>query len=182
MKKRITKVTTKRGDDGTTMMADGSRVSKSDTLINVIGELDELNSWIGLLSTADVMQEEKDFLFEIQNTLFDIGGRLSIKSNLPIKKNKIEELETKIQNINENLPDLENFILPGGSKESSLIHITRSVCRRTERSMTRVYEAAFFEKNNLVYLNRLSDFLFVLARQVNIKLGEKEFLWSQEEL
>ena len=182
MKKRITKVTTKRGDDGTTMMADGSRVSKSDTLINVIGELDELNSWIGLLSTTDVMQKEKDFLLEIQTTLFDLGGRLSIKSNLPIKKNKIEELETKIQNINENLTDLENFILPGGSQESSFIHITRSVCRRTERSMTRAYEAALFEKNNLVYLNRLSDFLFVLARKVNIELGEKELLWSQEEL
>jgi len=180
MAKRITKVTTKKGDDGTTGMADGTRVTKSNLLIKAIGELDELNSWIGLLCSLDEIKENKKFLQKIQNRLFDIGGILTTKSEIPLEKNHLIKLETETDKLNNNLPSLENFILPGGNKESSLVHITRTVCRRAERSLIDANESEKIEKSCLIYINRLSDFLFVLARRINLDSGTEELLWIQE--
>ena len=177
MAKRITKVTTKRGDDGSTGMADGTRVQKSNLVVKAIGELDELNSWVGLLCSLDELNEHKDYLQSIQNRLFDIGGILTTKSKVPLKKQYLLTLEKETDNLNQKLPDLDNFILPGGSKGSSFIHITRTVCRRTERSLI---EAKGIEQSCLIYINRLSDFLFVLARKVNLDSGNEELLWKQE--
>jgi len=180
MAKRITKVTTKRGDDGSTGMADGTRVQKSNLLVKSIGELDELNSWVGLLCSLDELHENKDYLRSIQNRLFDIGGILATKSKVPLKKQYLLTLEKETANLNQKLPDLDNFILPGGSKESSFIHIARTVCRRAERSLIEAKESEKIEQSCLVYINRLSDFLFVLARKVNLDSGNEELLWKQE--
>ena len=180
MAKRITKVTTKRGDDGSTGMADGTRVQKSNLVVKAIGELDELNSWVGLLSSLDELKEHKDYLQNIQNRLFDIGGILTTKSKVPLKKQHLLTLEKETDNLNQKLPDLDNFILPGGSKGSSFIHITRTVWRRTERSLIEAKGSEKIEQSCLVYINRLSDFLFVLARKVNLGSGNEELLWKQE--
>lgn len=180
MAKRITKVTTKKGDDGSTGMADGTRVQKSNLLIKAIGELDELNSWMGLMCSLDELNNHKEYLQSIQNRLFDIGGILTTKSEVPLDKQYLLSLEKKIDDLNHKLPDLDNFIIPGGSKYSSFIHITRTVCRRTERSLIEANESKKIEQSCLIYINRLSDFLFVLARKVNLDSGKEESLWKQQ--
>ena len=179
MAKRITKVTTKRGDDGSTGMADGTRVLKSNLLVKAIGELDELNSWMGLLCSLDELNEHKEYLQSIQNRLFDIGGILTTKSEVPLEKQYLLTLEKEMDNLNRKLPDLDNFILPGGSKETSFIHIARTVCRRAERSLIEANRSEKMEQSCLIYINRLSDFLFVLARKVNLNSGNEELLWEQ---
>ena len=180
MAKRITRVTTKKGDDGTTGMGDGTRVTKSNLLIKAIGDLDELNSWIGLLCSLEGLKENKEYLQNIQNRLFDIGGILTTKSKIPLNKEYLNELETETNNLNNDLPDLENFVLPGGNKSSSFIHIARTVCRRAERSLLDANASEKAEKSCLIYINRLSDFLFVLARKMNLDSGIEEVLWIQE--
>ena len=179
MAKRITKVTTKSGDDGSTGMADGTRVQKSNLLVKAIGELDELNSWMGLLCSLDELREHKKYLQSIQNRLFDIGGILTTKSEVPLQKKYLLTLEKKTLSLNHKLPDLDNFILPGGSKGSSFTHITRTVCRRLERSLIEANEPEKIEESCFIYINRLSDFLFVLARKVNLDSGNEELLWKQ---
>ena len=179
MAKRITKVTTKRGDDGSTGMADRTRVLKSNLLVKAIGELDELNSWMGLLCSLDELNEHKEYLQSIQNRLFDIGGILTTKSEVPLEKQYLLTLEKEMDNLNRELPDLDNFILPGGSKETSFIHIARTVCRRAERSLIEANRSEKMEQSCLIYINRLSDFLFVLARKVNLNSGNEELLWEQ---
>jgi len=179
MAKRITKVTTKSGDDGSTGMADGTRVQKSNLLVKAIGELDELNSWMGLLCSLVELNEHKEYLQSIQNRLFDIGGILTTKSGVPLEEKYLLTLEKKTDYLNHTLTDLDNFILPGGSKGSSFIHITRTICRRTERSLIEANGSQQIEKSCLIYINRLSDFLFVLARKVNLDSGNEELLWKQ---
>jgi cob(I)alamin adenosyltransferase len=177
--KRITKVTTKTGDDGTTGMADGSRLSKSSVLISAIGEIDELNSWIGLLASSSSLSKEIELLRKIQNDLFDIGGCLAMRSQIGLDEKKIEWLEEKVNEHNKELPSLDNFILPGGHKDSSKAQIIRAVCRRSERALVLASETESINVNCIIYINRLSDFLFVLARKINIDSGEEEILWEQ---
>ena len=179
MTKRITKVTTKTGDDGTTGMADGSRLSKSSALISAIGEIDELNSWIGLLASSSSLNKEIELLRKIQNDLFDIGGCLAMRSQIELDEKKIEWLEEKVNEYNKELPSLDNFILPGGHKDSSKAQIIRAVCRRSERALVLASETESININCIIYINRLSDFLFVLARKINIDSGEEEILWEQ---
>ena len=179
MTKRITKVTTKTGDDGTTGMADGSRLSKSSALISAIGEIDELNSWIGLLASSSSLSKEIELLRKIQNDLFDIGGCLAMRSQIGLDEKKIEWLEEKVNEHNKELPSLDNFILPGGHKDSSKAQIIRAVCRRSERALVLASETESINVNCIIYINRLSDFLFVLARKINIDSGEEEILWEQ---
>jgi len=182
MRKRITKVTTKTGDDGTTSMADGSRTVKSSRLIKAIGEVDELNSWIGLLSSLTELSDQDLVLKNIQNCLFDIGGSLTMKSKITFNPKHTRILEKSIAKLNKELPDLDNFILPGGHESSSKVHITRTVCRRAERSIVKACKSEMVDTNCIAYVNRLSDFLFILARKINIDLGIKEITWSQEDL
>jgi|TARA_B100000809_G_scaffold255309_1_gene293659 cob(I)alamin adenosyltransferase len=172
-------VTTKTGDDGSTGMADGSRLSKSSCLVSALGEIDELNSWIGLLASSSQLKQEVELLRKIQNDLFNIGGCLAMRSNIGLNKKKIEWLEEKINDLNKELPSLDNFILPGGHKDSSKAQIIRAVCRRSERSLVMASETELINKNCIIYINRLSDFLFVLARKINIDSGEEEILWDQ---
>jgi len=180
MAKKITKVTTKTGDDGSTGMGDGSRVSKGNFIIQVIGELDELNSWLGLISSSKALKDYKSFLQNIQSLIFVISADLTTKSKTSFDKKHIEKLENETNKLNDNLPLLANFILPGGSKESSCIHIARTVCRKVERSLVRVSESEEIDSYLLIFINRLSDFLFTLARRINLDLGEEEFLWKKE--
>ena len=179
MSKRITKVTTKTGDDGSTGMADGTRLSKSSALVNAIGEIDELNSWIGFLASSSHLNKEIKLLRKIQNDLFDIGGCLTLRTQTGLDKKKIEWLERKINEVNEDLPSLDNFILPGGHQDSAKAQIIRTVCRRSERSLVMASETESINKNCIIYINRLSDLLFVLARRINIDSGEEEILWKQ---
>ncbi len=178
---RITKVTTKTGDKGTTSLGDGTKVSKSDLRICCIGEVDELNSFIGhvkvIAPNKDLVQE----LSEIQNNLLNLGGELSIPDkNLGLlKEESIFQLETIIEELNKELPSLNDFILPGGDELSARLHIARSVCRRVERKIVKLMENEDGRDIWIKYLNRLSDYFFVLARYHTIKNNINENQWSK---
>ncbi|MFZ1291490.1 MAG: cob(I)yrinic acid a,c-diamide adenosyltransferase, partial [Melioribacteraceae bacterium] len=167
------KIYTKTGDDGSTSLFGGTRVQKNNIRINAYGTVDELNSVIGLALSYKVSEEVKFELQEIQNTLFQIGSELAspenVKSDL-IKKTSEEEisyLESLIDKFDENLPPLKNFILPGGIESASYLHFARTVCRRAERIIVELKEKENINNHILVYLNRSSDLLFVLARYEN---------------
>jgi cob(I)alamin adenosyltransferase len=178
---RITKVTTKTGDNGTTVLGDGSKVSKSDLRISCIGEVDELNSFIGhaKIATSDVDLVQK--LNTIQNDLLNLGGELSIPDkNLELlKEESIFHMEAGIDKMNQDLPPLKDFILPGGDEFSARLHISRSVCRRVERKIVKLVEAENGRNVWIKYLNRLSDYFFVLARYYTNKKNIDEEQWSK---
>ena len=178
---RITKVTTKVGDKGTTMLGDGTKVSKSVLRINCIGEVDELNSFIGHVKIAesdDVLVRE---LSKIQNNLLNLGGELSIPDNNLelLKEESILRLEANIYEMNKELPPLKDFILPGGDEFAARLHIARSVCRRVERNIVKLMEEENGRNIWIKYLNRLSDYFFVLARYHVIKNNLHENQWSK---
>lgn len=178
---RITKVTTKVGDKGTTALGDGTKVSKSDLRICCIGEVDELNSFVGHVKIAapdkDLVQE----LSIIQNNLMNLGGELSIPDkNIELLKEKsIFNMETTIETMNKDLPPLKDFILPGGDEFSARLHIARSVCRRVERSIVKLLDDEDGRNIWIKYLNRLSDYFFVLARYNTVKNNIDENQWSK---
>ena len=175
---KLDKIYTKGGDKGKTSLVGGSRVSKSNDIIDAIGNVDELNALLGLV-VCDLKKPYISTLKDIQNDLFDIGADLATPINkkgtvLRINKDYIVYLEKEIDKINNNLPPLNSFILPGGSKISSIIHLARTVNRRCERSVVKLNEKHKVNQEVLKYLNRLSDYLFVLARTLN----KKEVLWK----
>ncbi len=200
---RIDQVTTKTGDQGQTSVADGKKISKDCDLIETIGNVDELNSSLGLLVNALSHEEQKSYkkiLLSIQNQLFNLGSELAIPPScgfsLPYKINQsdISDLELEINLINQDLPALQEFILPGGTMAASTAHLSRSICRRAERSLVTLIKNENLNLENiknienidtlapinpylLIYLNRLSDFLFVLSRALNIQAGQQEILW-----
>ena len=178
---RISKVTTRTGDKGQTGLGDGSRVSKSHSLIYLLGEIDELNSHLGYTITSC---NEDSIIVEfqsIQQDLFNIGGEASLlNSDLNLlKEDRLDFLELNIKKYNENLPPLKEFILPGGNKFCAQLHINRAVSRRVERACVALSGEGVSVKNWLPYLNRLSDYFFVLARNVSSKKGAKEILWDR---
>ena len=179
---RITKVTTKVGDKGTTALGDGSKVSKSDLRIKCIGDVDELNSFIGHAIIATNYTEIVKELSEIQNNLLNLGGELSIpENNLELlKEESISRLEVSIEGMNNKLPPLDDFILPGGDEFSARLHIVRSVCRRVERSIVQLNEEEIGRNVWIKYLNRLSDYFFVLARFHTVKNNIIENQWSKQ--
>lgn len=178
---RITKVTTKTGDKGTTSLGDGTKVSKSDLRICCIGEVDELNSFIGLVKSATTEDDLVQDLNTIQNNLLNLGGELSIPDNNLelLKEESIIRLETSIEEMNKKLPPLKDFILPGGDEFSARLHIARSVCRRAERKIVELVGKENGRDIWIKYLNRLSDYLFVLARFHVIKNKIDENQWSK---
>ncbi len=178
---RITKVTTKTGDKGTTSLGDGTKVSKSDLRICCIGEVDELNSFIGLVKSATTDDDLVQDLNTIQNNLLNLGGELSIPDNNLelLKEESIIRLETSIEEMNKKLPPLKDFILPGGDEFSARLHIARSVCRRAERKIVELVGKENGRDIWIKYLNRLSDYLFVLARFHVIKNKIDENQWSK---
>ena len=176
---RISKVTTKTGDKGQTELSNGQRVSKSHLRIKTMGSIDHLNSIIGWVVSVTVSNVKRD-LKSIQQDLFNIGGELSMpdsKLNL-LKNSRIIWLESEIERLNSDLPPLKEFILPGGTELSSRIHIARTECRNVERDLVSLGTEVKLDHNHLVYLNRLSDYLFVLARNIQSGASEPEDHWN----
>jgi cob(I)alamin adenosyltransferase len=177
---RLSKIYTRTGDDGTTGLGDGSRIDKDHPRMQAIGSIDELNSIVGML-IAELPKSDslRDPLSGIQHHLFDLGGELSIPGYVMIKPDHIEELEQTLDELNEPLPPLKNFILPGGSRAAAVCHLARSVCRRAERDVITLGREVEINISGQHYLNRLSDFLFVLARVLARRDGGQEVLWQQ---
>ncbi len=181
------KIYTKTGDDGTTGLVGGNRVKKSSLRLDAYGTIDELNAHMGML-VAKLQQEEiQSILLEIQNKLFVIGSKLAsdekgkqITNSLDCSGKDIEKLEKAIDSFEEELPPLLHFILPGGSEQVSQCHITRTVCRRAERLTVQLAEVTEVESIIIQYLNRLSDYLFVLSRKVAKDQGVREISWMHD--
>jgi cob(I)alamin adenosyltransferase len=178
------KIYTKTGDDGTSGLVGGNRVKKSDLRLEAYGTVDELNSWIGVIRSLVSDQHVIELLTDVQNTLFMIGSKLAsdekgrtITDSLVIEYAKIEKLENAMDEYEINLPVINNFILPGGSLLSGYCHIARTVCRRAERNIIRMDAVADMDRVILQYVNRLSDYLFVLARKIASDNGVAELFW-----
>lgn len=177
---RLSKIYTRQGDGGDTGLGDGERVRKSDTRVVAMGDVDELNAQIGLLISRLIPESpHAAVLRDIQHRLFDLGGELSLPGEALIKTESVGTLEAHIDRLNEALPPLKNFILPGGDEVTSLTHVARTVCRRAERTMVKLAESDEINVEGLKYLNRLSDYLFVLARTLAAEGGVGEVLWRQ---
>jgi cob(I)alamin adenosyltransferase len=190
---RLTKIYTKIGDGGKTQLATGEQVPKSDLRIHAYGTVDELNSTVGMVRDHLIalkrpeMSDLTDKLRVIQNELFDIGGELSVTpQHLNTAKQQvvsftdIQRLETEIDRFNENLSPLKNFVLPGGHISNSTAHLARTVCRRAERYIVELSVSSKERPEVQIYLNRLSDWLFVLSREICRRLELDEVLWNQK--
>lgn len=180
MGNRLTRLYTRKGDRGTTGLANGSRVAKSHPRIEALGDVDELNSLIGLLQ-ADLPERDRlrEELLLIQNDLFDLGGELAVADPkyTVIDAPVVESIEERLDLLNETLPPLQEFILPGGSRSAAQAHLARSVCRRAERRMVELAAGDTVNPLSIAYLNRLSDLLFVYARILAGRDGGSEVLW-----
>ena len=176
---RLTKIYTRGGDAGATSLGDGSRVSKLDERLAAYGTVDELNSVIGLVVVGDCPDPIRDVLLRVQNELFDLGADLSVPleqgGRLRVTQEQVDELERDCDRFNADLPELKSFVLPGGSESAARLHVARTVCRRAERESLGAAQVHAVDPLALVYLNRLSDLLFILARAANA--GGEEPLW-----
>ena len=173
----MTRIYTKSGDTGETGLVTGERISKSSIRIEAIGSVDELNSFIGL-SMSEVMPViVRDALHQVQHTLFDIGGEIATPNTNTIKDNKVIQLEKIIDDLTSRLDVLREFILPGGYKTASQLHVARSICRRAERNCIALGNV---NPVTLRYLNRLSDMLFTMARYLNACEGYKDVTWKKD--
>ena len=187
---RLSKIYTRVGDKGSTLLATGERVLKSNVRIEAYGTVDELNSMVGFLRDSIVDQpglfDLCDSLTKIQNELFDIGGELSVPLDVldtqrqqVVSMAEVGRLEQEMDAFNELLKPLENFVLPGGHLANSTTHIVRTVCRRAERAVVRMSEQDAVRDEVRIYLNRLGDWFFVLSREISRRLGVPEVLWAQ---
>lgn len=179
------KIYTKAGDDGKTSLFGGKRIPKYADRIESYGTVDELNSFVGLLTDELEIKEVKDFLLKVQHNLFDIGSVLATdpnsEFNLPcVNESDVSRIEQSIDNMQEQLPTLKHFILPGGHKVVSYTHICRTVCRRAERRVVAVSASEEVDNNIILYLNRLSDYFFVLGRYLGLQLGVEEVKWESK--
>ncbi len=179
MGKRLTRITTRTGDDGTTGLGDGSRVAKDDIRVQAMGDVDELNSMIGLLLTEPVPDQVRDDLIAIQHDLFDLGGELCIPGFENLDASQVARLDQNLDHYNADLPRLAEFILPGGTRAAAIAHLCRTICRRAERSVVQLARESAARPVCRQYLNRLSDLMFVLARVLN-RFGQgRDVLWEQ---
>jgi cob(I)alamin adenosyltransferase len=178
---RLTRIYTRGGDQGETSLGDGSRVPKLDCRIGAFGTVDELNSLLGVVLAGDVSAEIRDVLRRVQNELFDVGADVSVPfgvgdGRLRISQTQIDRLEADCDRFNADLPELKSFVLPGGTEAAARIHVARAVCRRAERDVLDAAQQVELNPLVPVYLNRLSDLLFILARTANS--GADEPLWT----
>ncbi len=178
MGNRLSKITTRTGDDGTTGLGDGSRVSKDDLRIHALGEVDELNSQLGVLLCETLPEAVRDCLIRVQHDLFDLGGELCIPGHTAMTQAQLLRLDEALADFNAELPPLKEFILPGGTRAAALLHVGRCVARRAERSLIALRREQTVADAAVQYLNRLSDLLFVLARVANRAQGEGDVLWQ----
>lgn len=180
------KVYTKTGDEGQTSLIGGTRVNKNDCRLEAYGTVDELNSFIGLLLSFYPDDENKTFLLNIQNILFDLGSNLALdttapnveKYNITFDEEKIRQLEAEIDRISETLLPLKSFVIPGGSQAAALSHVCRTLSRRAERNIYTMSEQIAVKKEILIYMNRLSDYFFVLSRFLN-KKEDREIFYTK---
>ncbi|MDT3736437.1 MAG: cob(I)yrinic acid a,c-diamide adenosyltransferase [Denitratisoma sp.] len=177
---RLSKIYTRTGDAGTTGLADGSRVSKDSARIAALGDLDELNSVVGLLLTEDLPEDIRALLTGIQHDLFDLGGEMAIPGAALLDEKSIDGLEDAIDRYNADLGPLKEFILPGGTRAAALAHLARGVCRRAERQLVGLAAAEAVSEAGRKYVNRLSDLLFVLGRTLNRLAGRSDVLWQKD--
>lgn len=177
MGNRLSKIFTRTGDNGTTGLGNGSRVAKDDARVEAIGAVDELNSFLGSLLTQDLPEPLRANLTRIQHELFDLGGELSLPGHTLIQADAVARLEKEIELFNENLPPLKEFILPGGNPAAAACHVARTVCRRAERRVVTLARQAPLNEQVQIYLNRLSDLLFVIARVLTRDRGQDEAQW-----
>jgi cob(I)alamin adenosyltransferase len=183
MGNRLSKIVTRTGDAGTTGLGDGSRVAKDSARIEAIGAVDELNCAIGLLAALPGLpQEIGRLLLGIQHDLFDLGGELAVPGHTALTSKHVERLEQAVEQYNATLPPLQEFILPGGSEATARCHVARSVARRAERRCWTLASSETVNEGCLIYLNRLSDLLFVLARVLVRADGSAEVLWNRNRL
>ncbi|TAG04761.1 MAG: cob(I)yrinic acid a,c-diamide adenosyltransferase [Betaproteobacteria bacterium] len=176
---RLSKITTKTGDAGTTGLGDGTRVAKDHPRVAALGDVDELNSFVGLLLTEPLPDAITSALVDVQHDLFDLGGELAIPGYFAITEAHIARLEALTESMNADLPMLKEFILPGGSKASSYAHLVRTICRRAERALITLANTDTVSEHSRIYLNRLSDMSFVLARVLNRAAGQSDVLWQK---
>lgn len=178
MANRLSVIATRTGDDGTTGLGDGSRTPKDAPRIAAIGDVDELNSVIGVLLTEDLPADISADLLAIQHDLFDMGAELCIPGHTALTDAHIARLDARLAHYNAGLPPLREFILPGGSRGSAQAHVARTVCRRAERAVVALARVDAVNPPLRQYLNRLSDLMFVLARCINHHAGQKDTFWA----
>ena len=180
MGNRLSKIATRTGDNGSTGLGDGSRTEKDSMRIHSLGEVDELNSFVGLLLCEDMPAALREELVSIQHDLFDLGGELCIPGYEMIKDEHVARLDGLLEKYNADLPVLKEFILPAGSRAASTAHVCRTVCRRAERSIVALSQAESIRPHPRQYVNRLSDLMIVLARVLNRYAGGSDVLWQHE--
>ncbi len=178
MGKRLSKIATRTGDDGTTGLGDGSRTSKASARIAALGDVDELNSQIGVLLTEALPEDVREALTSIQHDLFDLGGELCIPGFENVHEAQLARLDALLEHYNATLPRLEEFILPGGSRAAAQAHVARTVARRAERAVVSLGNDEAVRPVCRQYLNRLSDLMFVLARVLNRHAGGSDVQWD----
>ena len=180
MGNRLSKIYTRTGDDGTTGLGDGTRVSKDSARVTAYGTVDEANSCIGLILACEIPDDVRALLTAIQHQLFDLGGELCIPGHAAISEADVERLEQQLDAFNAPLPPLKDFILPGGGEAAARCHLARTVVRRAERDVVTLSRHDAVRPEAVRYLNRLSDLLFVLARVLARASGHGEVLWNHE--
>jgi cob(I)alamin adenosyltransferase len=178
MGNRLSKIVTRTGDAGTTGLTGGDRVAKTHVRIQAMGDVDELNSQLGMLLTQRLAKPVRETLMRIQHELFDLGGEISMPGSALITEAHVKRLETDVEKLNAKLPPLREFVLPGGSEATARCHLARAVARRGERALWAVHESEPLNPFSLRYANRLSDFLFVLARSLARRRGTREVTWA----
>lgn len=182
MGKRLTQIATRTGDDGTTGLGDNTRVSKDHLRVHAMGDVDELNSHIGVLLCDELPAAARTLLVEIQHQLFNLGGELSIPGFELLKAQAVAELDDALAQYNAQLPKLEEFILPAGNRAAAQAHVCRTVARRAERAVVALGQQDALRETPRQYLNRLSDLMFVLARVFNRMNGGDDVYWKSERL
>src|SRR5438067_5061037 len=168
---RLSKIVTRTGDAGTTGLGDGTRTPKDSPRMEAIGMVDELNSTLGVLLSETLPAEIASCLTEVQHDLFDLGGELSIPGYVSVTDNQVARLEQDVERFNADLPPLKDFVLPGGTRAAALAHVGRTVCRRAERAVIALAATDDVGMPARIYLNRLSDLLFVVSRALNRAVG-----------
>ena len=190
MGQRLTAIATRTGDDGSTGLGDGSRTSKDSLRVHAMGEVDELNSQLGVLrallapalqeTTQELLRGIDSLMHEVQHDLFDLGGELCIPGYEQMHAHQVLRLDEALALHNASLPRLAEFILPGGSRHAAQAHVCRAVCRRAERAVVALAAAESLRPLAQQYLNRLSDLLFVLARVLNRQAGGLDIMWDRK--
>jgi cob(I)alamin adenosyltransferase len=177
---RLSKITTRTGDAGETGLGDGSRAPKDSPRVRALGDIDELNSALGVLLAEELPPELRDALDQVQHDLFDLGGELSIPGHALLGEEHVQRLEERLEAWNASLAPLKEFILPGGTRPAAGAHLARTVCRRAERSVVALGQKDKVSVHARRYLNRLSDLLFVAARVLNRHAGRGDVQWRHE--